>query len=454
MSIDKKLLKRLKALYVEDDDNIRNELSSLLGNFFDTVYTAANGEEGLALFKEHQNDIDVVLSDINMPKLTGIDMVKEIRKTDAKVPVMFATAYSDNEYLADAIKLRVYDYIIKPIDIRRLLTVMNDLANVLYQEFMIEQQHKELEKYKDVIDKNNIVLKTDTNFKITYVNQHFCDITGYDQEELLGQGFDTLIHKDVNSTVYKDLTKAILNNESWNGKIKNQTKFGDTYVVDSYTIATLSDAGEVTGTISIQKDITSDVNQKRDIQKALIKDKSEIFLKGKESSGELNAIINELNKRIHDLQKLMKASDLEKDRLVYNGEKLITENKKLQRELAYALKNAAVEEDTSSTLKLNKSNQDLKMEIKKLNEEQEALKDEMQRAVLQTKVNLETKIKELEKQNKEYLFQIESAEDVETLTEKLEYWKSKAKEGAKRVEQLERALLNTGDKNIMSRLFK
>ena len=135
MSIDKKLLKRLKVLYVEDDGNIRNELSSLLGNFFGKVYTAENGKLGLETFLKNKEDIDVVLSDINMPVLNGIDMMKKIREIDRKLPVMFVTAYSDNEFLAEAIKLRVYDYIIKPIDIRNLLAVMNDLANILYQNF-------------------------------------------------------------------------------------------------------------------------------------------------------------------------------------------------------------------------------------------------------------------------------------------------------------------------------
>lgn len=84
MAIDKKLLKRLKALYVEDDENIRNELASLLGNFFDTVYTASDGQEGLELFIKHQDDIDVVLSDINMPKMTGIEMVKKLGQSIPK----------------------------------------------------------------------------------------------------------------------------------------------------------------------------------------------------------------------------------------------------------------------------------------------------------------------------------------------------------------------------------
>jgi len=455
MAIDKKLLKRLKALYVEDDDNIRNELSSLLGNFFDTVYTAADGQEGLELFKAHQNDIDVILSDINMPKMTGIEMIKAIRKFDTKVPVIFATAYSDNEYLADAIKLRVYDYIIKPIDIRHLLTIMNDLANILYQEFLIEQQHSELERYKDVIDQNNIVIKTDTEKNITYVNQQFCDITGYEPDELLGEPFERLRHKDTDIALIDEIFDTAFKKETWKGKIKNQTKFDDFYVVDCFTIATLNDAGIITGTISIQKDITAEVNQKRQMQKALIKDKSEIFLKGKESTAELNAIINELNQRVTDLQKLLKTSDLEKDRLAYSNEKFTTENKRLQTQLALLAKNSSLAEDkNSTTFKMSKSNQDLKIEVKKLTEEKEELKDELKRSVLQVKVNLESRIKELEKQNKEYLIQIESAEDVSTLNQKLEYWKEKAKEAARRIEQLEREVLSIGDKGMMSRLFR
>jgi PAS domain S-box-containing protein len=455
MSIDKKLLKRLKALYVEDDDNIRTELSSLLENFFGKIYTARDGEEGLKLYKQHQGDIDVILSDINMPKLTGIQMVAEIRKFDTKIPVMFATAYSDNEYLADAIKLRVYDYIIKPIDVRNLLVVMNGLANVLYQEFLIEQQNKELERYKEVIDSNNIVIKTDTQGIITYVNQHFCEVTGYGHDELVGQKYEVLRHKDTDQKIIDEMFEVVFKNEPWKGKLKCQSKLDDFFVVECYTIATLSDAGEITGTISIQKDITDEINQKRQMKKALIKDKSEIFLKGKESTAELNAIINELNKRVGDLQKLLKLATQDKDRIAYNHQKLELENKKLKTELGLIKKNSEdLDEKSASTFKMSKLNQELRHEVKKLSQEKEDLQDELKRSVLQTKVNLETRIKELEKQNKEYMLQLEEMEDASVLSEKLEYWKNKAKEGARKIEQLEREVLNKGDKNVMSRLFK
>lgn len=453
-AVDKKLLKRLKVLYVEDDDKIRTELSSLLENFFGKVYTAQDGEMGYNLFMENQEDIDVVLSDINMPKLNGIQMVAKIRESNTKVPVMFATAYSDNEYLADAIKLKVYDYIIKPIDIRNLLGIMNELANVLYQEFLIDQQNRELEKYKDVIDQNNIVIKTDVQGMITYVNKHFCEITGFEQDELVGQAFGVLKHKDTAQSLIDEMFETVLKHEAWQGKLKNKTKFDDEYIVDCYTIATLSDSGEVTGTISIQRDITAEVNQKREMQRALIKDKSEIYLKGKESTGELNAIIKELNQRIHDLQKMIQTSQKERDRILFNAEKINVENKKLKKELTLAVSKIPDTDETSQTLKMNKSNQDMKIELKKLYDENEHLKAEMNKQLSQVRISLETRIKELEKQNKEYSMEIDEMDDLRTLNEKIEYWKAKAKEGNRRIEELERELISSGDKTLMSRLFK
>ena len=60
----------------------------------------------------------LILTDVNMPELNGIEMIKKVRDFDTKIPVIFATAYSDSEFLVEAIKLRVQEYIVKPIDVR------------------------------------------------------------------------------------------------------------------------------------------------------------------------------------------------------------------------------------------------------------------------------------------------------------------------------------------------
>lgn len=455
MSIDKKLLKRLKALYVEDDSNIRHELSGLLSNFFGKVYTAEDGEAGLNMYLENKDDIDVILSDINMPKLTGIEMMKKIRETDKTIPVIFATAYSDNDFLSEAIKLKVYDYIIKPIDVRNLLTVMNTLANILYQDFLINQQNKELEKYKNIIDNNNIVMKTDVTGKVTYVNKHFCETTGYDKEELEDKEFDIIRHKDTDSAIITKMFSTTLSEgEAWQGKMKCVTKFGDPYTVDCYCIPTINDAGEITGTISVQRDITAELNHKRELQVALMKDKGEIFLKGKESMAELNGIISELNNRIVDLQKLLKQSQAEKDKILHNTEKHSIENKRLKIELKQYKKNSSfVEEKNTLTLKINKENSDLKQEISRLKTQNEHLKNDAYADQMKEKLNLEVRIEDLEEALAEANKKLEDVETPEGLRQKLDYWKQKARDESRRADNLERQVMQHGDANIINRLF-
>ena len=249
MSIDKNLLKRLTLLYVEDDDIIRNELSQLLANFFSQVLVAKDGKEGLRTFLENQDTIDIVLTDINMPLYNGIEMVKKIRNIDSKISVIFATAYSDNEFLLDAIKLRVQEYIIKPIDIRKLLSFLNDIASNLYQEFLLKQQQEELTKYKEILDLNNIVIKTDTSLNITYVNELFCQISGFNNEELVGKELKYLKYHDMSNDIYTNLYANILNNKPWQGRLKNVKKDGSSFTTDAYLMPTFDDAGEMNGAI-------------------------------------------------------------------------------------------------------------------------------------------------------------------------------------------------------------
>lgn len=335
MAINKEVLKRLKALYIEDDDTIRKELSALLSNFFGKIYIAKDGKDGLEQYLKNSDDIDVIISDINMPYLTGIEMVKKIREINKKVPVIFTTAYSDNQFLADAIKLKVYEYIIKPIDIRNLLVVLNELATILYQEELINKQTLELEKFKDVIDTNNIVIKTDENMNIVYVNELFCKTTEFLKEELIGKELSFLRHNDTDIKIYKDIYESVEVNKQWKGRIKNITKEGGYYVSDTYIITTTNDNNQVTGSICVQNDITDELNKKREIQKALIKDKGDIFIKSKAGSAEQTVTINNLRYDIEELKTTVKKLKAERDKSLYKIDNLNKENKKLRSELGY-----------------------------------------------------------------------------------------------------------------------
>ncbi len=105
-------------LYVEDDQEIMQNILFLLKDYFSHIYTAEDGAEALEKFSQYSPDI--VLLDINIPKINGIDVAKEIRKNDADTPILFLTAYSDKEKLMSAINLGASSYIIKPFKINEL----------------------------------------------------------------------------------------------------------------------------------------------------------------------------------------------------------------------------------------------------------------------------------------------------------------------------------------------
>ncbi len=104
-----------KILVVDDDGGIRKSLSKLLESMGHSVVTAPDGLQGLAALRAESPDL--VLMDIRMPKSSGLDILKEIRKADAKVPVIIMTAHGTTSTAIEAIKAGAYDYILKPFDI-------------------------------------------------------------------------------------------------------------------------------------------------------------------------------------------------------------------------------------------------------------------------------------------------------------------------------------------------
>lgn len=113
-------LKSLRLLYAEDEEGIRKPMSNTLSYYLKEVLEARDGEEGLDLYYEQRPDI--ILTDLRMPRKDGLYMVKEIRKTDKKTPILMITAHTDKEYLLSAIELKIEKYLIKPVSLDELLS--------------------------------------------------------------------------------------------------------------------------------------------------------------------------------------------------------------------------------------------------------------------------------------------------------------------------------------------
>ena len=105
--------KELKLLYVEDNTDARESTYIMLEDFFDNIEVALDGLDGLEKFKNSK--FDVIITDINMPNMNGIDMIRKVREIDLKIPIILLSAYSQKEYEKEIKELNINGFLLKPV---------------------------------------------------------------------------------------------------------------------------------------------------------------------------------------------------------------------------------------------------------------------------------------------------------------------------------------------------
>ena len=137
--VDLKLLEQLSnytVLYAEDDVGLRKNVAEMLELLFKKVFVASDGEEAYALFQEKSPHI--VITDIKMPKLSGIELAKKIRKQDTNIQIIIISAYTEVDYMLDAIDLSLMKYIVKPITETKLFEALEKFLELQKSSGMID----------------------------------------------------------------------------------------------------------------------------------------------------------------------------------------------------------------------------------------------------------------------------------------------------------------------------
>lgn len=125
-------MKNLKILYIDDEEFIRKSAVMYLKFYYENVYEACNGIDGFKKYEEIKPDI--IITDIKMPKLNGLDMVKKIREKDLKTKIIIATAFLETSYLLEAVELGLVKYLIKPITEDKLLPILDSCFESLVDD--------------------------------------------------------------------------------------------------------------------------------------------------------------------------------------------------------------------------------------------------------------------------------------------------------------------------------
>jgi len=157
-------IQNCSILYIEDDEITRDNITSYLKRQCKNLYVASNGEEGLELFTKHTPQI--VITDIEMPKLNGLDMAKKIRRLSSTTQIIITTAHASQEYLLQAVNLHLIQYIVKPISLPKLTSALNDCDEFLEEEIQTRKvfiQNVFYDTYTKELVKNNEIISLSKN---------------------------------------------------------------------------------------------------------------------------------------------------------------------------------------------------------------------------------------------------------------------------------------------------
>ncbi|MCK5294052.1 MAG: response regulator [Arcobacteraceae bacterium] len=184
-------LKDYTLLFVENEKGIRENFSEFFNLLFKKTYIACDGAEALELY--NINKPDLIITDIKMPNMDGIELVKNIRQSDNKTSIVIISAHTDLEFLLSSIELNLIKYIIKPLNEEKLFEIF---------EIFLKQIQEDLKEYNFTLDSNkNQIIVDDNIFELSLKEKLF---------------IEKLIQKD-SIISYEEIESDI-----WDGKFMSQ----------------------------------------------------------------------------------------------------------------------------------------------------------------------------------------------------------------------------------------
>lgn len=197
---------QLVILYVEDDPIIRNNALEVLRRRYTTVFAAEDGLSGWVLYREIKPDL--VITDIKMPGMSGLELIKNIRECSSEQHILITSAYNDSDLLFDALNLAVEGYLIKPFLTDALISYIQRVLKSLKLKAEVEAYHTRLEQM--VEERTHELLQSEGKFgalieklldglilieeqRIVFSNSSIGQLLGYTKAELHGQHYSIII---------------------------------------------------------------------------------------------------------------------------------------------------------------------------------------------------------------------------------------------------------------------
>lgn len=213
-----------------------------------------------------QKKWDIIISDHAMPQFTGLEALDILKATKLDIPFIIVSGAIGEELAVKIMKAGASDYVMKDKLGRLPLATERELRET---EDRLAHRRAEVEIYtlsSALAQSTSLVMITNTNAIIEYVNETFCRVTGYSTEEVIGKRTNMLQSGETSNEIYNNLWQAIRNGQEWRGELLNRKKNGETYWVHMTISAIRNPEGEIVRYLAVQEDISERKRLEAEIQ--------------------------------------------------------------------------------------------------------------------------------------------------------------------------------------------
>jgi len=244
-------------LLVDDSSVVRRQVTSLLQARNYKVSIAIDGDSAIKTINTQQPDL--ILLDLELPDMNGEEVLKYLKKNSAtaEIPVFILTGTYNASTVGKLIKQGANEFFLKPFIPEELLLKIDFWIDSKRKARESECERQLLQEYKDTVDRSSIVSKTDKRGVITFVNDKFCEISGYFPAELIGKSHNIVRHSDMPKSAFEEIWSTILEGRAWEGVVKNRRKDGSAYWVQTIINPIIDIDGQIVEFIGIRHDMTA-----------------------------------------------------------------------------------------------------------------------------------------------------------------------------------------------------
>ncbi|MCX6153380.1 MAG: response regulator [Candidatus Kapabacteria bacterium] len=238
-------LNPLSVLVVEDDATSRHYLVALLKKTLESVYIAVDGRDGLNKYLEYKPDI--VLSDIGMPVMNGLEMSRRIKKINPKAQIILTTAFDNKENLMEAINIGISQYLVKPVQKQYLFDALNRISEIINLEAEVQRQNDNIQTLSNAIEHSStIIVLFNKEELIEYCNPITYELTEYTSDDILNKPLECFNFEFSDKILSDNFYQAFHDKKDWRGEIQVRTKGGLSF----WSIASISPVKMPNGSFS------------------------------------------------------------------------------------------------------------------------------------------------------------------------------------------------------------